>query len=149
MNRIHANSLLQQSHNTQVAIKLSDDKLIFGAHLSSLDERAQSCLGNKVALAFLSRLPPICADFFESRLLGIGRPLCLRFPVASLVFSAEGAKHTSPGQAALKARAAPGGASLRNCTLQGCDIVNTKDGFHRKATENSQLSIGDRLRTEK
>ena len=32
----------------------------------------------------------------------------LRFPVASLVFSAEGAKHTSPGQAALKARAALG-----------------------------------------
>jgi hypothetical protein len=94
---------------------------------------------------FYPQITQISADFFESRLLGVGRPVCLRFPVASLVFSAEGAKHTSPGQAALKARAALGGASLRNCTLQGCDIVNTKDGFHRKATENSQLSIGDRL----
>jgi hypothetical protein len=69
--------------------------------------------------------------FFESRLLGVGRPVCLRFPVASLVFSAESARHTSPGQAALKARAALGGAPLRNCTLKACHIADTKDGFHR------------------
>ncbi|MGI5923195.1 MAG: hypothetical protein ACOX9E_04565 [Lentisphaeria bacterium] len=62
----------------------------------------------------------------------------LRFSVASLVFSAEGAKHTSPGQAALKARAALGGATLRNSTLKACRIADTKDGFHCKATENSQ-----------
>ncbi|MGI5925295.1 MAG: hypothetical protein ACOX9E_15215 [Lentisphaeria bacterium] len=66
---------------------------------------------------FYPQITQIGADFFESRLLGVGRPVCLRFPVASLVFSAEGAKHTSPGQAALKARAALGEASLQNCTL--------------------------------
>ncbi|MGI5923015.1 MAG: hypothetical protein ACOX9E_03635 [Lentisphaeria bacterium] len=44
---------------------------------------------------FYPQMSQICADFFESRLLGAGRPVCLRFPVASLVFSAEGAKHTS------------------------------------------------------
>ncbi|MGI5924917.1 MAG: hypothetical protein ACOX9E_13310 [Lentisphaeria bacterium] len=95
---------------------------------------------------FYPQMSQICADFFESRLLGAGRPVCLRFPVASLFFSAEGAKHTSPGQAALKARAALGGATLRNSTLKACHIADTKDGFHRKTTENSQLSIGDRLR---
>jgi hypothetical protein len=66
---------------------------------------------------FYPQITQICADFFESRLLGAGRPLCLRFPVASLDFSAEGAKHSSPGQVALKARAAPGRRPSKNCTL--------------------------------
>jgi hypothetical protein len=37
---------------------------------------------------FYPQMSQICADFFESRLLGAGRPVCLRFPVASLVFGA-------------------------------------------------------------
>ncbi|MGI5925205.1 MAG: hypothetical protein ACOX9E_14760, partial [Lentisphaeria bacterium] len=41
--------------------------------------------------------------------------------------------------------AQPQGSPTRNSTLKACHIANTKDGFHRKATENSQLSIGDRL----
>ncbi|MGI5923892.1 MAG: hypothetical protein ACOX9E_08110 [Lentisphaeria bacterium] len=72
-----------------------------------------------------------------------GRCVCVF--LSPLWFSALKAQNIPAQGKALKARAALGGASLRNCTLQGCDIVNTKDGFHRKATENSQLSIGDRL----
>jgi hypothetical protein len=41
--------------------------------------------------------------------------------------------------------AQPQGSPTRNSTLKACHIANAKDGFHRKATENSQLSIGDRL----
>ncbi|MGI5923888.1 MAG: hypothetical protein ACOX9E_08090, partial [Lentisphaeria bacterium] len=39
----------------------------------------------------------------------------------------------------------PREAPTRNSTLKACHIANMKDDFHCKATENGQLSIGDRL----
>ncbi|MGI5925425.1 MAG: hypothetical protein ACOX9E_15885, partial [Lentisphaeria bacterium] len=39
----------------------------------------------------------------------------------------------------------PREAPTRNSTLKACHIANTKDDFHCKATENGQLSMGDRL----
>ncbi|MGI5923230.1 MAG: hypothetical protein ACOX9E_04740 [Lentisphaeria bacterium] len=56
---------------------------------------------------FYPQMAQIGADYFESRLLGVGRPVCLRFPVASLVFSAESAKHTQPRASRAKKRATP------------------------------------------
>ncbi|MGI5924311.1 MAG: hypothetical protein ACOX9E_10240, partial [Lentisphaeria bacterium] len=54
----------------------------------------------------------------------------------------EWAPHTSLG---LRPWRNPREAPTRNSTLKACHIANMKDDFHCKATENGQLSIGDRL----
>jgi hypothetical protein len=54
----------------------------------------------------------------------------------------EWAPHTSLG---LRHGRNPREAPTRNSTLKACHIANTKDDFHCKATENGQLSMGDRL----
>ena len=69
MNNIHANKRLQKqiqnnyknNYKIKFAIALSDAKVINSTNPSSLGERAQSRLGNKVALAFLGKTSPISA----------------------------------------------------------------------------------------
>jgi hypothetical protein len=53
---------------------------------------------------------------------------------------AESVPHTSLG---LRLWRNPREAPTRNSTLKACHIADTKDVFHCKAIENSQLSMGD------
>ncbi|MGI5925543.1 MAG: hypothetical protein ACOX9E_16495, partial [Lentisphaeria bacterium] len=66
-----------------------------------------------------------------------------KFLLQTTKLHAESVPHTSLG---LRLRRNPGEAPTRNSTLKACHIADTKDDFHCKATENSQLSMADRLR---
>ncbi|MGI5923962.1 MAG: hypothetical protein ACOX9E_08460 [Lentisphaeria bacterium] len=65
-----------------------------------------------------------------------------KFLLQTTKLHAESVAHTSPG---LRLRRNPREAPTRNSTLKACHIADTKDNFHCQATENGQLSIGDRL----
>ncbi|MGI5925183.1 MAG: hypothetical protein ACOX9E_14650 [Lentisphaeria bacterium] len=65
-----------------------------------------------------------------------------KFLLQTTKLYAESVPHTSLG---LRLRRNPREAPTQNSTLKACHIADTKDGFHRKATENGQLSMGARL----
>ncbi|MGI5924459.1 MAG: hypothetical protein ACOX9E_10990 [Lentisphaeria bacterium] len=65
-----------------------------------------------------------------------------KFLLQTTKLHAESVAHTS---LELRHRRNPREAPTRNSTLKACHIADTKDDFHCKATENGQVSMGDRL----